>query len=355
MDVPLPSPHQAIHRAGKPALKLSYRIYIVILLLVIVHTVGTLGFHFAEGWSYGRSFYVTVITVTTLGYDGILQISPAGKFITVVIVVFGIASAGFAVTSLVQYFISLEVHTILGRRRMEKEIQQLKDHFIVCGAGRVGRRVAKEFRIHSVPFVVVERDEIKATRMREEGALVILGDSTKEVVLKQAGIDRAKGLISVITSDADNVYVTLTARGLRQNMPIIARASEEDAEEKLRRAGATEVISPYIFTGHRIAQALLRPNVYDFLDVATSTMGAEKLNLGIEEIPIKKESTLSNRTLQDSGIRQEMNIIVLAVKKAAGNMVFNPTSEARIEAGDCLIAMGDPINLKRLEMIAAKG
>jgi voltage-gated potassium channel len=336
-------------------LKLTYRIYLILSLMLIVNGIGTLGFHYIEHWSLGRSFYVTVITVSTLGYDGILEISPAGKFLTVVLVVLGIGSAGFAVTSLVQYFISLEVHTILGRRRMEKDIQQIKDHFIICGAGRVGRRVAKEFRSHSVAFVVIERDEAKANRIREEGALVILGDSTKETVLRDAGIERARGLISVITSDADNVYVTLTARGLRQNLPIIARASEEDAEEKLRRAGATEVISPYIFTGHRIAQAMLRPNVYDFLDVATSTLGAEKLNLAIEEIPISTGCALSNRTLQDSGIRQEMNIIVLAMKKADGNMVFNPTSETRIEAGDCLIAMGDPSHLKRLEGIAAKG
>lgn len=320
----------------------------------MVNGIGTMGLHLTEKWTYARSFYITVITISTLGYNEILDLSTGGKILTVLVVVLGITTAGFAVTSLAQYFIALEVHTIVGRRRMEKQIQKLKDHFIICGAGRVGRRVAKEFRMRPVPFIVIEKDEDKANRIREEGALTIVGDSTKEETLKQAGIDVAKGLISVITSDADNVYVTLTARGLRPEMPIIARASEEDAEVKLRRAGATEVISPYVFTGHRIAQALLRPNVFDFLDVATSTMGAEKLNMQIEEIRIAQESKLASQTLQDSGIRQEMNIIVLAMKKIAGNMVFNPTSEARIEAGDYLIAMGDPINLKKLESIAGK-
>ena len=314
----------------------------------MVNTIGTVGFHLSERWGYGRSSYITVITVSTLGYNGILALSTVGKILTVLIVALGVGTAGFAVTSLAQYFISLEVHTILGRRRMEKEIQNLKDHFIICGAGRVGRRVAKEFRIRPVPFVVIEKDELKAARIREEGALAIVGDSTKEDVLKMAGIERAKGLISVITSDADNVYVTLTARGLRPDMPIVARASEEDAEAKLHRAGATEVISPYVFTGHRIAQALLRPNVYDFLDVATSTMGTEKLNLQIEEIAVGPQSALTHVTLQDSGIRLEMNIIVLAIKKTSGQVLYNPSSETRIESGDCLIAMGEPANLRKM-------
>ncbi len=320
--------------------------------MLLVSGIGLFGFHLTEHWSYGKSFYVTVITVSTLGYNDILDISTAGKVLTVFIVLLGIGTAGFTVTSLAQYFISLEVHTLLGRRRMEKEIQSLKNHFIICGAGRVGRRVAKEFRMRPVPFVVVEKDPVRANRIQEEGVLTVVGDSTKEEVLKHAGIDRAKGLISVITSDAENVYVTLTARGLRPDMPIIARASEDEAEHKLRRAGATQVISPYVFTGHRIAQAFLRPNVYDFLDIATSSMGAEKLNLQIEEIPIAESSFLSNVTLQTSGIRQDMNIIVLAVKKADGTMVFNPTSDSRIGAGDCLIAMGEPLNLKKLEQAA---
>jgi voltage-gated potassium channel len=325
---------------------------LIIILMLLINGIGTFGFHFTEGWSFGRSFYITIITVSTLGYNEILSITMAGKVLTVVIIILGIATAGFAVTSLAQYIVALEVHTILGRRRMEKEIQQLESHFIICGAGRVGRRVAKEFRIRPVPFVVIEKDEAKANRIRSEGALTIVGDSTKEEVLRRGGIERAKGLISVITSDADNVYVTLTARGLRPDMPIIARASEDDAEEKLRRAGATQVISPYVFSGHRIAQALLRPNVFDFLDVATSTMGAEKLNLQIEEVSIAPRSALSSQSLQESGIRQNMNIIVLAVKKADGRMVFNPTSDSRIEAGDYLIAMGDPVNLKKLETVA---
>ncbi|MDD5541742.1 MAG: NAD-binding protein [Acidobacteriia bacterium] len=335
-------------------MRLSYRIYILIALMFLLNAVGTLGLHFTEGWSLAKSFYVTVITVSTLGYNEIMTLSAGGKAVTVILVMLGIATAGFAVTSLAQYFIAIELHTIMGRRRMEREIQQLRDHFIICGAGRVGRRVAKEFRQRPVPFVVIERDEAKAARIRGEGALTIVGDSTKEEILRQAGIEHAKGLISVITSDADNVYVTLTARGLRQDLPIVARASEEDAEEKLRRAGATEVISPYIFTGHRIAQALLRPNVYDFLDVATSTMGAEKLNMQIEEVQVKSGSRVANRTLQESGIRQQMNITVLAVKKAGGKTMFNPASDARIEVGDWLIAMGDPANLKILEKEAAK-
>lgn len=333
-------------------MKLSYRIILILLLLLFVTGLGTLGFHWTEGWSFAQSFYITVITISTLGYNEILSLTPQGKMLTVVVVVLGIATAGFAVTSLAQYFMAIELHTVLGRRRMEKEIQQLKNHYIICGAGRIGRRVAKELRMRPVPYVVIEKDEVKANRIREEGALTIWGDSTKAETLREAGIERAKGLISVITSDADNVYVTLTARGLRPELPIVVRASEEDAEEKLRRAGATQVISPYVFAGHRIAQALLRPNVFDFLDVATSTMGADELNLQIEEIPILDHSELASRTLQDSGIRQQLNVIVLAVKKSTNKMVFNPTSEDRMEAGDCLIAMGDPANLKKLEGMA---
>ncbi len=329
-------------------MKVSHRILLIISLFLLINLIGAIGFHLTERWGWGQSIYVTVITISTLGYNEIMTLHVGGKILTVVIVILGVGTAGFMISSMAQYLISLELHTIFGRRRMEKEIQQLRNHFIICGAGRVGRRVAKEFRNRPVDFVVIEKDLAKAARIRDEGALTIVGDSTKEETLKQAGIDRARGLISVITSDADNVYVTLTARGLRPDIPIIARASEEDAEVKLRRAGATEVISPYIFTGHRIAQALLKPNVYDFLDVATSTMGAEQLNLEIEEIQILPESRLAGLTLLDSGIRQELNVIVLAIKKSSGKMLFNPTSETKIEGGDYLIAMGAPADLDKL-------
>jgi voltage-gated potassium channel len=232
---------------------------------------------------------------------------------------------------------------------MEREIGRLEGHYIICGLGRVGRSVARELGRKPVPFVILENNEAKRQRFASENWLVLAGDATQESTLRQAQIERARGLIAATTTDATNLYIVLTARGLNPRLKIIARASEDAAEKHLLKAGADEVVSPYSFAGQRIAQSLLRPNVVSFLDTATTHLG---IDLEIGEIHITPASTFAGKTIESSRIRQERGVIVLAIKRREG-MRFNPAPDERIEVDDCLIAMGEPAQLRQLEQTAA--
>lgn len=234
---------------------------------------------------------------------------------------------------------------------MEKETKRLQGHYIICGAGRVGRRVIKEFQVTGVPFVVVEKDPALAEKLSSEGALTIVGDAADEEVLQRAGVDKARGLITAISTDADNVYVTLTAKGLRPDLPVVTRAQEQSAQKKLLKAGATKVVMPYESAGQILAHSILRPNVTDFIESVT-TGDMAKLNLQLEEVAIAPHSRIAGSTLQQSEIRKKLGIIIVAMKKKDGAMGFDPAAESRIEAGDCLIALGTAESLRKLEEMA---
>jgi len=245
--------------------------------------------------------------------------------------------------------LEFELQSFFGRRRMEREIGRLDGHFIICGMGRVGRSVARELARKPAPFVIIENAEAKRQRYTAENWLVIAGDATQEHTLRLAQIDRASGLIAATTTDATNLYIVLTARGLNPRLKIIARASEDGAEKHLLTAGADSVVSPYLFAGQRIAQSLLRPHVVTFLDTATTHLG---MDLEIGEIHITPESAFAGKTLESSRIRQERGVIVLAIKRNDA-MRFNPAPDERIKSGDCLIAMVEPAQLRELEQTAA--
>jgi len=253
------------------------------------------------------------------------------------------------VGALSQALLEFELQSFFGRRRMEREIGRLDGHYIICGLGRVGRSVARELGRKPVPFVILENNEAKRQRFASEDWLVLAGDATQEQTLRQAQIERARGLIAATTTDATNLYIVLTARGLNPNLKIIARASEDAAEKHLLTAGADSVVSPYLFAGQRIAQSFLRPNVVSFLDTATTHLG---IDLEIGEIHITPASTFAGKTIESSRIRQERGVIVLAIKRREG-MRFNPAPDERIEVDDCLIAMGEPAQLRQLEQTAA--
>jgi voltage-gated potassium channel len=231
---------------------------------------------------------------------------------------------------------------------MEREIDRLSGHYIICGAGRVGRSAARELARKPVPFLIVENNEPKAARYATDW-LMLVGDATKEPVLREAHIERARGLVAATTTDATNLYIILTARALNPKLKIIARASEEDAEKHLLTAGADAIVSPYLFAGQRIAQTFLRPNVVSFLDTATTHLGVD---LEIGEISVRPDSTFAGKTIESSRIRQERGVIILAIKRSEG-MRFNPSPDDRIEPGDYLIAMGEPGQLRQLEQMAA--
>jgi len=315
----------------------------VALLLVIA--IGTAGYHYIEGWSWFDGFYMVITTLTTIGYQEVHPLSHGGRVFNVFVIISGVSLLLLGVGLLSQALLEFELQSFFGRRRMEREIGRLDGHYIICGMGRVGRSVARELARKPVSFVIIDNAEAKRQRFANENWLVIAGDATLELTLRQAQIERARGLIAATTTDATNLYIVLTARGLNPHLKIIARASEDAAEKHLLTAGADSVVSPYSFAGQRIAQSLLRPHVVSFLDTATTHLG---MDLEIGEIHVTSASKFAGKTLETSRIRQERGVIVLAIKRR-DSMRFNPAPDERIEPDDCLIAMGEPSQLRQLE------
>src|SRR5262249_1827766 len=292
------------------------------------------------------------MTVSTIGADPENQLSHAGRVFNVVLVFLGLGVVGFAIGTFTHAVIEFELGEFFGRRRMERNISNLKDHFIICGVGRVGRRLAVEVAGRGLPLVIIEKDSVRAQWAREREFPVILGDASAEAILRQARIESARGLASAVTSDAQNVYIVLTARGLAPNLPIVARASEEDAESKLLRAGATTGNSPYSSAGQGMARVLTRPNVQRFIDVAMSSLSDGNLDLQIEEVQVANDCKIAGTRLGETDIRKRLGIIILAIRRSNGRLDFNPGPDDTIPAGDFLIAMGDSQKLKELEALA---
>ncbi|HVA95941.1 MAG TPA: NAD-binding protein [Candidatus Dormibacteraeota bacterium] len=325
------------------------RLRLALIMLTSVMVVGSAGFHYIEGWGWFDGFYMTLTTMSTVGYGEIYPLSHVGRVFNSFLILASVLAGGFTIATVSQGLLEFEFGKVFGRRRMEKEIAKLSDHYIICGAGRVGRTVARELRTRGESCVIVEKDPARAQWAEAEKIPVIIGNASLEDNLLKARIERARGFVSAVSSDAENIYIVLTARGLRSDLKIIARASEEEATSKLLRAGATQVLSPYFFIGHRIVQLFLRPNVLDFMDVA---FGTERLDVEIGEVPIPVGSALIGRQLGDPLIRQQAGVIVLAVKNAAGRMAFNPPPETALCAGDCMIVLGGGEQLKKVDALA---
>ncbi len=321
---------------------------LIALALAVVAAGGTLGYRVIEGWPWFDCFYMVLTTITTIGYTEIHPMSHTGRLFNVFVIVAGVGTVFMAIGVVTQALLEFELRTFFGRRRMEREIARMSDHYIICGIGRVGRSVAREFARRPAAFVVIEADEAKAARFGD-GWPTIIGDATQETVLRQARIEAARGLVAATTTDATNIYIVLTARALNPKLKIIARASEEDAEKHLRTAGADTVVSPYHFAGHRIAQSFLRPHVLDFIDSATVQIG---MDLEIAQIEVRPDSRLVGQTLAASNIRHDPGVIVLAIKRA-GQRRVNPSRDDVMQTGDFLIAMGEPGALRKLEEKAA--
>ena len=329
----------------------GYRATAVALLVVIILVLGgTFGYMAVQRWSFFDSLYMAVITLTSVGYMEVHPLSTEGRVFTMGLLLTGVFSLFFAATSAIRSIVDGELTGQLARNRMEKKLHSLKDHIIICGYGRMGRLVAQEFTLQSIPFVVIERNDHLLADFKAEHGVALAGDATHDETLRRAGIDRARTLVTLAASDADNLFITLSARLLNERLFIVARAESEGAEVKLRRAGASRVVSPYTIGGHRVAQAVLRPNAMDFIELATRT---GHLELQIEEVPIHPGSTLVDSTLKASPVRRELGVIVVAIKKADGKMAYNPASDATLAAGDLLIALGRRGQLDRLAEIAA--
>ncbi len=330
-------------------MKVLRNLELIAAALIALMVAGTAGFHFIEGWTWFDGFYMVLTTFTTIGYQELHPLSQRGRSFNIVLIVLGVSLVFLLIGTLTQALLEFELRSFFGRRRMERDISRLKDHYIICGAGRVGRSVARELARKPAPFVIIETDEEKAQKFNDPDWLTIIGDATKENTLRQANIDRAVGLVAATTTDAINTYIVLTARTLNPRLKIIARASEEDAEKHLVTAGADSVVSPYHFAGHRIAQTFLHPHVLDFIDSATVKIG---MDLEIAEIEIDAQSRFVGQSLAQSHIRAQLGVIVLAIKRGK-EMKVNPSRDDLIEAGDYLIAMGEPASLRKLEAAAA--
>lgn len=315
----------------------------VLLLLV---SAGSCGYMFIENWPFLDALYMTVITLGTVGFKEIHDLSDGGKIFTMILIVVGVSVIGYIVGSLAQIMFEGQIQRVMGRKKVEKMIEKLTDHYIICGYGRIGSLICREFTSNKLSFVVVEKNMETTEKLEEEGYLHMKGDATLDETLLKAGIKRARGLISVVTSDTENVYITLTARGLNPDLYILARSGEEGSDLKLKRAGANKVVSPYIIGGTRMAQSILRPNVVDFIEIAT---GSDHLDLQMEEITIPPHSAFAGETLVSSGFRKETGVIIIGIKKSNGKMVFNPHSQAKIEGNDTLIVLGEPSAILKLE------
>jgi voltage-gated potassium channel len=301
-----------------------------------------------ESWGFFDALYMTIITISTVGYSEVHHVSKAGRLFTILLVFFGVGFTLYIAAAVVQFMVEGRIRIILGRRRLEKKINRMKDHYIVCGYGRIGRVLCRNLKRKPINLVVVEKSPELIPVMDADGVLYISGDASNEENLLKAGIKRAKGLIAVLASDADNVFLVLTARQLDPDLIIIARASQEESKSKLRAAGANTVESPYDMGAASMAHRIIRPTVTNFLDLA---FAHKRKGIQMEEIPVGASSDLVNVMLKDTGIRQKYNLIIIAIKKPDKSMLFNPSFEAVIEVGDTVIAVGEEINLQNLEHI----
>ncbi len=335
---------------GRTTQASSTKILKGIILLIVILTIGTLGYMSIEGWNLIESLYMTVITISTVGFREVKSVSGSGRIFTIILIFSGMGIIAYIVGLAAQVMVDFQVRSIIGRTKLGLMKRSIKDHYVICGFGRIGHIICRELGAKKVPMVVIDNNP-ETRQILEEGKFPFINDdATSEDVLIEAGIERAKGLVSVVASDADNLFITITARGLNPGVFILARAEEEHTEKKLLRAGANRVCLPYLIGGQKMAQSIIKPAVTDFLEFTFHNRG---MGLEMEELLVSEESRLNGVNLMNSGIRQEMNVIFVAIRKKDGRMKFNPSSETRIESGDTLISLGKSDDLDRLSEILA--
>jgi voltage-gated potassium channel len=329
-----------------PIIRVIFRsrlVYAVIAIFLAI-AIGATGFHFIEGFTLLDSVYLATETVTTVGYGDLAPKTEMGRVFAIFFMLIGGGTVLYALTTLVQTIFQAEFVAMLDSRRKIREMEKLHDHYIVCGAGRVGKRIIVSLQKQKIPYVVIEREERKVAPVAHDAEYVIIGDATLEDTLNRAGVHRAKGLATCLADDAANVYVVLTARGMNGHMHIVARAVEEEAEPKLIRAGANRVVAPTIIGSQSMARALLKPAIADFMD----SIVAETLDLVFEEVAVKHGSEYIGKPLKDTNIRSELNLVIVAIRRKSGEMIFQPAGEDFIEDGDLLIVIGRAESVAKL-------
>ena len=313
------------------------RLIPAIILLAIIVVVGILGYMSIEKWTLLDSIYMLVITLFTVGFEEVHPLSSAGKMFTMFIIVGGVGSAVYAAGQVMEIIVEGEMTGYRRRRRMDQTIKEMKDHYIICGFGRVGHQVAQVFEASRVSFVVIDPKKETFDELEEKGIPVLIGDATSDVVLMEAGIKRAKGLVACSDSDVANVYVTLSARVLNSGLNIVARAGVKDTEKKLTMAGANRVISPYFISGVRMAAMATRPVAVDFLDLVTH---GGLVDFSVYQITIPEGSPLIHKSIVEADIRNKSGALILAIRKSDGSFDLQPKETSRIDAADVLVVLG---------------
>jgi voltage-gated potassium channel len=327
------------------------RFLLVSLAILATLVIGTVGFTVISGYPVFDAFYMTLTTMTTVGYGEIHPLDRAGRIFNSFLIIFGVSTILVGIGAMTQTIIELELGDAFGKRRQKRMIDNLRDHFIVCGFGRVGLGAALELKHSGVPFLVVDVEPERAEAAIAAGMLAVAADSTRDETLRQAGVERARGLVAALATDADNLFVLLSAKGLNPRIYVAARAAEEGAEEKMKRAGADAVFAPYSITGHRLAQSLLRPHVVQFLDFTTKDIG---MDVSIEQVRVSESSEAVSRTIKELDLSRALGVIVMAIRKSDGGMLFNPPADTAVRGGDYLIVMGQQENLRALENLVAR-
>jgi voltage-gated potassium channel len=332
-------------RYNRPETVSEWRLIAGIILAFLVIILGTGGYVIIEGWTVLDSLYMTVITLSTVGYGEIHPLNPAGQIFTIVLILSGIVVVSLVLASFARFIIEGEIRNVMEERRTKREVSRLRDHYIICGYGRIGSVIADELHEHKVPFVVVDSSPEKIDEITRKGYPALNGDSVDEEVLRAAGIERAKGLVAAVGSPADNVYITISAKALAPHIFVMGRAHDDTGEKRLRTAGADQAVCPYSIGGRRMANLILRPAVVEFLDL---TGGKRDLELAIEEMKVRSGSPLAGKSIVDSEIRTKFGIIIVAILRPNEKMIFNPPPQSVINENDILIALGQMQDLKAL-------
>jgi voltage-gated potassium channel len=329
-----------------PASRLKYGA----ALLCIVFTIGTLGFHFIEGWTYLDAFFMTLITITTIGYQEIHPLTEIGKVFDIFIIFLGVGSAAYVFASFTRFIVEGEMQHYFGRLRLDKTIMRMNNHYIICGNGRIGSLISQELLHSNKTFLVIDNDPAIIEHLERTGVPHILGNASDEDILLKAGIKRAKGLIATASSDMTNVYIILIAKELNPDLFVLARAETEDSTKNLIRAGANKVVSPYLIGGRHMANIILKPTVVDFIELATGEKTGDFI-IQMEGFKIREDSCLVGKTLKDAPIRKDIGLIVVAIRDRAGKMIFNPGADMTISVDDVLVCIGDTEALRSMKTL----
>lgn len=321
---------------------------IAILLSFLLMITGTAGYMIIEGWNALDALFMTITTISTVGYGEVHPLSTLGRIYSIVLIVMGVFFFLYVGGAVIKFMIEGRMRILLGRRRLDQKIARLKNHYIVCGYGRIGKVVCDKLKRENYSMVIIDKDPELFDTFETKKLMYICGDAGDEAVLLKSGLLHAKALVAALATDTDNVFLVLTARQLAPRLSIIARAGNDAAKVKLKAAGANTVEAPYETGAATMAQRIIRPTVTNFLDLAFTR---HHENIQMEEIPIAAASCLNGLMLKDSGIRQQYNLIIIAIKKADDQMLFNPSFEAKLNTGDTVVAVGEPSSLKKLEAV----